>query len=244
MRNISTLALTRAVTGLLLVSTLGGATAYAASTVAKNRLLDEQEAENFAFMDADVNADEVTNLRTYLEKDAGIYVYDIEFYVGNIEYDYEIRAEDGMVLEKGREDKSRRVKKNDADNSDDGASSEADYRKEGITAGSAAQIGGDASVAVKGQEDADGPSAAGASTDKAEPAAGNKYISVDRAKQIALEDAGLNEEEVKLTTAKFEDDDGAKEYEIEFYSGKLEYEYEIDAVTGEILESEVEAADD
>ena len=98
MRKISTLALAKTMAGLLLVSALGGGTAYAASTVANNGLLDQQEAETFAFMDADVKEDEVTNLRTHLEKDDGVYVYDIEFYVGNIEYEYEIRAEDGMVL--------------------------------------------------------------------------------------------------------------------------------------------------
>ena len=214
MRKISSLTLAKTMAGLLLVSALGGGTAYAASTVAHNGLLDQQEAETFAYMDADVKAEEVTNVRTRLEKDNGVYVYDIEFYVGSIEYEYEIRAEDGMVLEKDKEDKSRPEK---AD-TDAGRNSQAAPEKAPST-----------EKAVENKEGA---------------AADNKYISVDRAKQIALEDAGLKEEDVKFTTAKFEDDNGRKEYDVEFYSGSLEYEYEIDAMTGEILDSDVENEDD
>ena len=214
MRKISSLALAKTMAGLLLVSALGGGTAYAASTVAHNGLLDQQEAETFAYMDADVKAEEVTNVRTRLERDNGVYVYDIEFYVGSIEYEYEIRAEDGMVLEKDKEDKSRPEKAG----TDAGRNSQAAPEKAPST-----------EKTVENKEGA---------------AADNKYISVDRAKQIALEDAGLKEEDVKFTTAKFEDDNGRKEYDVEFYSGSHEYEYEIDAMTGEILDSDVENEDD
>ena len=240
MRKISTLALAKTMAGLLLVSALGGGTAYAASTVANNGLLDQQEAETFAFMDADVKEDEVTNLRTHLEKDDGVYVYDIEFYVGNIEYEYEIRAEDGVVLDRDKEDRAPKVRTDAAANK---------AVQEEITPEAAAQIGEDAPEPAKEQpaqtsEAAPADAETGANAaDKEEPAADNKYISVDRAKQIALEHAGLKEDEVKFTTAKFEDDGGRKEYDVEFYRGNLEYEYEIDAVTGRILDSEVETDD-
>ena len=218
MRKISSMALAKTMAGLLLVSALGAGTAHAASTAAHNGLLDQQEAAEFAFMDADVKADEVTNLRTHLEKDDGVYVYDIEFYVGNIEYEYEIRAEDGVVLEKDKEDKSRNVKTDSAADSDGWAPSE--------------------------DTAADSDGRASSEDSSASSAADNKYISVDRAKQIALQDAGLEEEEVIFTAAKFEDDDGRKEYDIEFYCGSLEYEYEIDAMTGRILDSDVETEND
>jgi uncharacterized membrane protein YkoI len=259
MRKISTLTLAKTMAGLLLVTALGGGTAYAASTVAHNGLLEQEEAENFAFMDADVKADEVTNLRTHLEKDDGIYVYDIKFYVGSTEYEYEIRAEDGMVLEKDVEDRSQKVKTSAAagqnektapeDASREDASEEDIPDRQEIKASDAAKIGEDAPAPDKegtAQQNVETSSVkeSGAAADQTEPAAGNKYISVDRAKQIALQDAGLKEEEVKFKTAKFEDDDDGEEYEIEFYCGDLEYEYEIDAVTGRIIESDVEREDD
>ena len=251
MRKISSMALAKTMAGLLLVSALGAGTAHAASTAAHNGLLDQQEAAEFAFMDADVKADEVTNLRTHLEKDDGVYVYDIEFYVGNIEYEYEIRAEDGVVLEKDKEDKSRNVKTDTAADSKGRASSEDSSGKEENSAKAADQTA-DQAVDETADQTAGGTSdpaneqalQESADDSSASSAADNKYISVDRAKQIALQDAGLEEEEVIFTAAKFEDDDGRKEYDIEFYCGSLEYEYEIDALTGRILDSDVETEND
>ena len=67
------------------------------------------------------------------------------------------------------------------------------------------------------------------------------FISVDKAKRIALNDAGVAElSSVKFDKAKLERDDGAFIYEIEFYVGTVEYEYEIDAVNGSIVERSIE----
>ena len=60
-------------------------------------------------------------------------------------------------------------------------------------------------------------------------------ISVDEAKEIALNDAGLKENQVTFTQASLDIDDGVSIYEIEFYSDNTEYEYEINANTGDIL---------
>ena len=68
----------------------------------------------------------------------------------------------------------------------------------------------------------------------------NNYIGVDRAKEIALNHAQLNESDVQFVKAKLENDDGGVEYEIEFYSGRTEYDYTIDAVSGNIIEYDVD----
>lgn len=68
----------------------------------------------------------------------------------------------------------------------------------------------------------------------------NNYIGVDRAKEIALNHANLNESDVRFAKAKLENDDGGVEYEIEFYSGQTEYDYTIDAVSGNIIEYDVD----
>ena len=68
-----------------------------------------------------------------------------------------------------------------------------------------------------------------------------EYISVDKAKLIALTDAGVAERSnVKFYKTKLENDDGEFIYEIEFYVGNVEYEYEIDAYTGAIIEKSIE----
>lgn len=63
-----------------------------------------------------------------------------------------------------------------------------------------------------------------------------KDIGLEKAKKTALQDAKLQEKDVIFVTAKADYDDGRKEYEIEFYYNGMEYDYEIDAETGKILE--------
>ena len=73
--------------------------------------------------------------------------------------------------------------------------------------------------------------------------ASGDYISVDRAKQIALNDAGVKESNAVFLRANLDWDDGRMQYEVEFYSGNTEYDYDIDAVTGAILSSDRDMED-
>lgn len=64
------------------------------------------------------------------------------------------------------------------------------------------------------------------------------------AKRIALEDAGLAEQDVTIKKCKLDFDDGVKMYDVEFRNAEgYEYEYEIDAATGKILDKDVELDD-
>lgn len=80
---------------------------------------------------------------------------------------------------------------------------------------------------------------ANSSTD--ETTASPDNMTADRAKEIALSHAGLAEANVTFVTAKLDTEDGKQEYEIEFYSGNTEYDYDIDASTGEILSYDYDA---
>ena len=77
-----------------------------------------------------------------------------------------------------------------------------------------------------------------ASQQGASSASGN-YITVERAKQIALNNAGVKEANAVFLRANLDWDDGRMQYEVEFYSGNTEYDYDIDAVTGAILSSDL-----
>lgn len=77
----------------------------------------------------------------------------------------------------------------------------------------------------------------------AQSGAPGTYISADRAKEIALADAGLKEGTAVFLKVKLERDDGRYQYDVEFYSGAMEYGYEIDAITGKILSAERELDD-
>ena len=65
-------------------------------------------------------------------------------------------------------------------------------------------------------------------------------ISVDQAKYIAASHAGFTVSDVDFSKVKLEKDDGMVIYEIEFYRNGIEYEYEINAITGEILKYDSE----
>lgn len=71
----------------------------------------------------------------------------------------------------------------------------------------------------------------------------SKFIGVDKAKSIALKNAGLSASSVTFTKAKLDREDGVAVYEIEFYSGDTEYEYEINATSGAIRERDSEPRD-
>lgn len=66
-------------------------------------------------------------------------------------------------------------------------------------------------------------------------------ITTDQAKEIALADAKLKASDVKFTKQHLDRDDSTPVYEIEFISGKIEYDYEINGLDGRIIEKSVES---
>ena len=62
------------------------------------------------------------------------------------------------------------------------------------------------------------------------------YISADKAQSIALQHAGVSASDATFRKAHLDRDDGIYVYELEFVSGDLEYDYEIHATTGAILD--------
>ena len=291
---------------LLAIIAIGAGAAYAGSVVSRNNLISQDAAENFAIVDANVSRDNVSSLHSHLERDQGKYVYDVEFHVGDIEYEYEILAQDGSILEKRIDNEARNngtlsntfsgqrdlsssgenakgktedqnvpsegssgiVERSDQDSSSgivessdqDSSSGIVEGADQGASDETASSDHGRAENALSKTEQTDDSQKADASVTnhqekdtvsgeltKKKTAAGD-YIGVERAKQIALDDAGFSENEVIFSTAKFEkdddDDDEAPEYEIEFFKDNVEYEYDIDALTGKILDFSSEIDDD
>ena len=69
-------------------------------------------------------------------------------------------------------------------------------------------------------------------------------VTEDEARKTALSDAGVTEEQITGIRVKKDHDDGRQVYDVEFYSDNKEYDYEIDASTGEILSSDFEIEND
>ena len=68
-------------------------------------------------------------------------------------------------------------------------------------------------------------------------------IGYAKAKSIALNHAGVSENQAYDMDIELDDEDGKLVYEIEFKSGGMEYSYEINAATGAILKHEAELDD-
>ncbi len=190
--------LAKVIAVLLAITALAPAV-YAADK-APGKVIGVQAAEEAAFNDAGVKKEEVTNIRTNLELDDGRYIYDVEFFVGNVEYEYEILAENGDIVEKDKE-----VRKHLAGN--------------------------------------DNSAAKATSSDKAADKETDKFIGVEKARKIALEHAGLKADEVTNMSVDLDRHERIPEYEVEFFYGDMEYEYDIDAVTGKVLDFSSEIDD-
>ena len=87
------------------------------------------------------------------------------------------------------------------------------------------------------------PQPAQPSEQKPAPFEATKDIGYAKAKSIALDHAGVREAQAYDMDIELDDEDGRLIYEVEFKSGNMEYDYEIDAATGAILKHEAELED-
>lgn len=263
--------------GLVLIS--GSIFAF---TSPQRDFIGERAARNIALRDAKLNRKNVTFKTVKLDMEDGVSVYDVEFYSGNTEYDYEIDARTGAILEKDNDienftipaENTSNVNKTGNQNKKLISVEEAKkiaLKNTGLKAKQVtfvkAKLDNDDGIAVYDIEfysgnteyDFEIDATTGAIREKDTeienftiPAGNVKNpknnttapktatISVEKAKEIALKNARLNANQVQFVKAKLDKDDGVLVYDIEFYSGNTEYDYEIDATTGAIREKDLD----
>ena len=238
-----------------------------------------------ALAHAGVAQADATGVRVEREYDDGLLVYDVDFYAGSVEYDYEIAGADGTVLHSS-EERYGSAGGNSAGNTTGGNTTGGNTT--GGNASGSGDIGSDAAlqaalahagvaqadatgVRVKRDRDdgrlvydvdfyagnaeyeytiaaADGAllestresfgggtggNASGGNTTGGNASGGD--IGADRAQSIALGHAGLAAGDVYGLKTERDRDNGVTVYEVEFKAGGYEYDYEINASTGEIL---------
>lgn len=166
-----------------------------------------EEARTICLQSVGVSPSKATFTKCELDGEDGRAIYEIEFFSGVNQYEFEVDARKGTILEKKSEALS-------GIQPSDGSAREA--QAPSASSGQQADAGG----------------------------ASSSYIGTDRAKAIALEHAGISSSDAVFTKAKLDTDDGIRTYEIEFVSGDREYEYEINASTGELLDFSSEYRDD
>ena len=68
------------------------------------------------------------------------------------------------------------------------------------------------------------------------------YITLEKAKEIALKQAGVSASDAVFEEKEFDFDDGTPVFELEFSAGGNHYEYDVDARTGKVIRGEHETA--
>ena len=170
--------------------------------------IDENKAKSIALADAGVQEADTAYLVVKPDYDNGTAVYDVEFYVAStkLEYDYEIDAATGKI--RGMDQDIEGYTPSSTNTNPATSTNNNTAANSGSTNNSTATSSGSTST--------------GTAVDEA------------KAKSIALSDAGVKEADTAYLKVKLDYDDGVKVYDVEFYAGGTEYDYEINAATGEI----------
>lgn len=167
--------------------------------------IQQSVAKQIAFDDAGTDQDTARRIQIELDYDDGRLVYEVGFYVDNVEYDYEIDATTGSIISR------------DIDHDDDY------YWQNNNTSNNSSN------------------------NSSTNTSSSSSFIGEAKAQSIALEAAGLSASEVTglRVVLDYEDDLFERDsYEVEFYAGGFEYDYEIDALTGDILSWDKDVDDD
>lgn len=170
--------------------------------------IDENKAKSIALADAGIQEADTAYLVVKPDYDNGTAVYDVEFYVAStkLEYDYEIDAATGKI--RGMDQDIEGYTPSSTNTNPATSTNNNTAASSGSTNNSTATSSGSTST--------------GTAVDEA------------KAKSIALNDAGVKEADTAYLKVKLDYDDGVKVYDVEFYAGGTEYDYEINAATGEI----------
>jgi len=205
-----------------------------------------EAAKQIALAHAKVAQKDVTFIKAELDTEDGRAVYDIEFYSGNVEYDYDIDAVSGEIISNDFDIEDYSIP---AQSAAAPQQTEAAPAQPQTAASTQLQTAAPTPAPTQPQTTAPTPAPTQPQTAAPTPAptvaptqpAAPSTISADRAKQIALSHAGVGG--ANFTKVELDTDDGVQVYEIEFKVGNVEYEYDINAISGAIISSKSEVDD-
>lgn len=234
----------------LILSTAGsGADKVSASGNASDKAyIGREKALKAALTHAGVSEADIAFYKMDMDVENGVMVYEIEFVCGGFEYEYDIDARTGEIVKNRKEidddalaapDEKFILQPSDSVNEveDHYFESYFSYNDRHSEPDHNGMYYGGETHREDPRHDGAYYNGNGAGADS------SASITVDQAKEIALSHAGQTADAVYFEKAKQDYDDGVLVYEIEFIAGDTEYEYEINARTGDIVKNKREAAD-
>ena len=205
-----------------------------------------EEAKEIALKDAGLNeaTQKIVFTREELSRNQGKPCYILEFYTAKKQYSYKVDAKNGSIMEAYHFILLADAKKIALD--DAGANVKVVFTTEELVAGGIKSpyyyfVFESDSARWTYKIDAVLGVIMDKTCDKIIPLA-PEFIGLEKAKQIALEDAGLDEatQKIVFTREELSRNQGKPCYILEFYTDKCAYSYKVDAVSGDILEKNIE----
>ena len=205
-----------------------------------------EEAKEIALKDAGLNEaiQKIVFTREELNRNSGKPCYILEFYTAKKQYSYKVDAKNGSIIEAYHFILLADAKKIALD--DAGVNVKVVFTTEELVAGGIKSpyyyfVFESDSARWTYKIDAVLGVIMDKTCDKIIPLA-PEFIGLEKAKQIALEDAGLDEaaQKIVFTREELSRNSGKPCYILEFYTDKCAYSYKVDAVSGDILEKNIE----
>ena len=205
-----------------------------------------EEAKEIALKDAglDEATQKIVFTREELNRNSGKPCYILEFYTAKKQYSYKVDAKNGSIIEAYHFILLADAKKIALD--DAGVNVKVVFTTEELVAGGIKSpyyyfVFESDSARWTYKIDAVLGVIMDKTCDKIIPLA-PEFIGLEKAKQIALEDAGLDEatQKIVFTREELSRNQGKPCYILEFYTDKCAYSYKVDAVSGDILEKNIE----
>ena len=205
-----------------------------------------EKAKQIALEDAglDEATQKIVFTREELSRNSGKPCYILEFYTAKKQYSYKVDAKDGSIIEAYHFILLADAKKIALD--DAGVSEKVTFTEETLVAGGIKSpyyyfAFESASARWTYKIDAVLGVIMDKTCDKIIPLA-SEFIGLEKAKQIALEDARLDEtaQKIVFTREELSRNSGKPCYILEFYTDKCAYSYKIDAVSGEVIGKKTE----
>ena len=205
-----------------------------------------EEAKQIALKDAglDEATQKIVFTKEELNRNSGKPCYILEFYTAKKQYSYKVDAKNGSIMEAYHFILLADAKKIALD--DAGVSEKVTFTEETLVAGGIKSpyyyfAFESASARWTYKIDAVLGVIMDKTCDKITPPA-PEFIGLEKAKQIALEDAGLDEtaQKIVFTREELSRNSGKPCYILEFYTDKCAYSYKVDAVSGDITGKKAE----
>ena len=199
------------------------------------------EAKNVALENAGLTAGQVKFTDVELDDKNGTHYYQVEFTADGKEYEYDIDALTGAIIE-SKLPAGAQAQQNTASNNNTAGNTTPDTN----TAGSSNTDNNTSNNTTPDTNIAGSSNINNNTSNNTSSGTGtaSAVLTADQAKNKALAHAGLKANQVTFVKSKLDWDDGRQVYDVEFYTSDYkEYDYEIDASTGEVVSYDFDAED-